>query len=593
MEKAILIFFLNFRRIKAIDNELETTIDEQVNSSVQLDPTIFVEGYNEPQYMEIAKDHFRKYVASMEHQLLQRFGVDTEVELFSNSYSAIRKRISDKEMDDMSFFNTQRVIEETLEQIYSSHRRMFFEAFGQKFEDLTETKFENETREVSDKRHVLRDQCRNPPEELKKLAVAYYYTAYDAGHQRFLSFAWLCADVIARVRLDYITELRRQNPNQEIYYYSFDPVSDRLSTHIDDYLNSKSSRRGALARFLEANIKKYRTKEATKLIFKYCEVYDGLMDLMTFTVKWAEKNGILVGTGERKERDLMDVEQVGVPVFNSIHMCLMIILFGQGKLDTINTPRSFEEPEDLEGMDPVDLRKQHGGLGQRFLGLMRFMASRDFLMLKELSFLDFGYVSGFYNNEWFYAQKAAEKTYYKICLTNDYSAIPYDKDKQKVTDIVEKVDIEGRVASDGISFLVELLKGTANQVMNKKNVRALEDHSGCESIFWRQDFANSDDCLTDRIYVTAVGTVTAVNRLRRYLTPKGYLNSRMSDLSMGKSFASQVMNKIYQLTRKEEKVELIEEKVEEDTPVRAAPRIKAYTDENGHIVVTKPGTSKD
>lgn len=106
---------------------LESTLEEEMNSAPKLD-----ELFNYPvsrKHASKAAEHFAKYTSTMEHKLLQRFGVSSEVELFSNTYSAIRKRISDKEMDDMSFFNTQRLIEEDLQQIYATHRRMFFEAF--------------------------------------------------------------------------------------------------------------------------------------------------------------------------------------------------------------------------------------------------------------------------------------------------------------------------------------------------------------------------------------------------------------------------------------------------------------------------------
>lgn len=43
--------------------------------------------------------------------ILERFGIDSEAEIFSGCYSVIRKQFGDKEDDDMSFYNTKRVLE--------------------------------------------------------------------------------------------------------------------------------------------------------------------------------------------------------------------------------------------------------------------------------------------------------------------------------------------------------------------------------------------------------------------------------------------------------------------------------------------------
>ncbi|CAD5218315.1 unnamed protein product [Bursaphelenchus okinawaensis] len=508
-----------FRRIKAIDSELETSIDEQVNTPVHRDPLIHIDGYDDPLYMKMAADHFRKYIAAMEHQLLQRFGVETEVELFSNSYAAIRKRISEKEMDDMSFFNTQRVIEETLEQIYSNHRRMFFESFGEKFENLTENRYENENRDSKDKRHILRDRCSNASDDLKKLAVAYYATAYDAGHQKYLSFAWLCADVLYRVRLNVISEKRRADPTAQINYYSFDPVSDRLSEHIDVFVNADEIRQVELRNRLEKDKTRSRLKPAILTIEKYCEVYDGLYDWMAFSVKWADKNGILVKTGAPIEKDIMDEDKQDTPVFNYTHICLLIILFGQGKLDLNNTPRFLEEPADLETQE----KNQPP------------------------------------STKWRPGQKVPDPDeIYGFSRLSDAK--------------INNINVEGRVALDGSTFFIELLKNETYKTMTKHNVRALAIHSGCENIFWRQDLTISDDCNADRIIITAVGTVTAVNKLRRYLTPKGYLNSILSDQELTVSLASQVVNKIHRLTRTKEQLDEIKCKVREEPEPLRAPR---------------------
>jgi hypothetical protein len=101
------------------------------------------------------------------------------VEIFSNSYSVMRKRISDKEEDYFSFFNTQRIIEEEIESIYSTHRRRILEKiYGDKFMDFMDWPYKTSKNNEREARIILRSVVRDPSNALKRLALAYYNMAY-------------------------------------------------------------------------------------------------------------------------------------------------------------------------------------------------------------------------------------------------------------------------------------------------------------------------------------------------------------------------------------------------------------------------------
>jgi hypothetical protein len=103
----------------------------------------------------------------------------------------MRKRISEKEEDDFSFFNTQRIIEEEIENIYSTHRRRLFETHGTDFGDQVEWPYKTSRNNERESRIVLRSVVHEPSDKLKRLAVAYYRVAYsEFFHINLLSISF-------------------------------------------------------------------------------------------------------------------------------------------------------------------------------------------------------------------------------------------------------------------------------------------------------------------------------------------------------------------------------------------------------------------
>lgn len=58
---------------------------------------------------------------------MDSYGIKTEGELFSGHYTSLRNRISDKDNDDMSFYNTSNAIETRLFGVFGKFRKQFFE----------------------------------------------------------------------------------------------------------------------------------------------------------------------------------------------------------------------------------------------------------------------------------------------------------------------------------------------------------------------------------------------------------------------------------------------------------------------------------
>lgn len=107
------------------------------------------------------------------------YGIKTEGELFSGYYTSLRNRISDKDNDDMSFYNTSNAIEQKLFGVFGKFRRQFYETSlsgrPHRFEDVTTLEH---YRLKGGIKETFRRVCIDPSDEYQQLACAYYKTAY-------------------------------------------------------------------------------------------------------------------------------------------------------------------------------------------------------------------------------------------------------------------------------------------------------------------------------------------------------------------------------------------------------------------------------
>lgn len=110
---------------------------------------------------------------------MEKYGIQTEGELFSGHYLSLRNRISDKDNDDMSFYNTSNLIEQNLFEIFAKFRKQFFEISlsGKQYNFMDMTLIES-TKNTGFK-EIFRRICVSPSDEHKLLACAYYQIAYS------------------------------------------------------------------------------------------------------------------------------------------------------------------------------------------------------------------------------------------------------------------------------------------------------------------------------------------------------------------------------------------------------------------------------
>ncbi|KAI6178966.1 RNA-directed RNA polymerase [Aphelenchoides besseyi] len=557
-----------FRRIKDIDAVLESSIEEQLNQQPEMDELIEVDGVTEI-HKKIAIANFEKYQATMEN-MLNRFGISTEVEVFSNSYAAIRKQISDKEEDDMSFFNTRRLIEEELENICALHRRLFFESFeptGQRWKDLLEKTQRKSKKNERENRLVLLGRIRDPPQELQRLAVAYYKVAYSQPNQKFLSFAWLTADVLAKVRLNRLHALTSQN--LPVPRFSFDPLSDHITKHINGFIQhistAKSDKLAKFRQHLETGrlLDEERAKMAQKKIVMFMNRHVGLDKLLYFCWRWGVKREVVKDYRHREtERPFQFVHEDKPPVsYDIIQLLLTFIQFGLNDFIGAETlDRAFLD----EGEGVVNLEEQHGGLGKKFLQFMEFMSTLRFANLRRQTFIKFGYASAFNNSEWVVLHQAAEKTYYQLCYNNSFAVLPHFKN-QLPENQIQNTEVANPTQINGESFAFELPLASHNIISDQTRLNMLAYVTGCYDLSFRSLNSRHNE-MTARIVATVAGTFDAVNSLRRMLMPWGYINVNLSAKLLDKALSSQVLHNVMHLERNYKKQRSIEHETKYQQP---------------------------
>uniref|UniRef100_A0A158QQJ9 RNA-dependent RNA polymerase n=1 Tax=Haemonchus placei TaxID=6290 RepID=A0A158QQJ9_HAEPC len=183
------------REIKAIEDVLKISEDIDEQEEVEMDRFLFLNGWMN--YEEIAEAQLSKYKGGL-RAIMENYGIKTEGEIFSGCICEMRNRISDRDQDDMTFYNTNEVIEKKVTNFFKEFRADFFQEFGG---------WEKCTKKV-DKRFAVEDNIfhrlvHHPSVGMQQKAVAYYRVCYETAQrtrERILSFAWLAYDVLAVVR---------------------------------------------------------------------------------------------------------------------------------------------------------------------------------------------------------------------------------------------------------------------------------------------------------------------------------------------------------------------------------------------------------
>ncbi|VDK18533.1 unnamed protein product [Anisakis simplex] len=161
-----------YRRIRLVDDVLTLTSALEDVTVLELDPMLIFPGWEG--YTTIAQLQLDSYNAHI-RALLDNYGIQDEGQLISGCISVIRNRISDRDVDDMSFYNTNHVIEKKVASVFRMFRNVFFEEFGG-YERCTRV---DKERSMGGNNDEDRRICLNPTEGMKQKASAYYITCYS------------------------------------------------------------------------------------------------------------------------------------------------------------------------------------------------------------------------------------------------------------------------------------------------------------------------------------------------------------------------------------------------------------------------------
>ncbi|KAI1722608.1 RNA-dependent RNA polymerase [Ditylenchus destructor] len=402
-------------------------------------------------YMTEAAEHYATYGLAIQ-RLMENHGLN-EGELFSGTFSTLRNKLSDRENDDMSFFNTTRM-----------------KFFGGKDRVLEFTKDPPFYNPYMDNNDILSSVCDrvcfdDVPEELKLRASAYYLLCYDTD-RKLLSFPWIVWDVLKLIN----RELRMAYEDIPLLHNRSDPLGASVSDHITEYIKKQSDdgknqseddenqseddekqseddedqseddekqseddedqseddekqseddeKQNEFQMFLET----YACKGT--IIGKYVEQHSGLDELMFFCVEWANKFGAFSNN-----------------CFEKKHLCLLLILHGLNHF-THNPQQSFGtaywlnriDEENTSSVDnseqptqhPTQLQDRIGGLGRIFISFLQFLASNEFKKVDTLDFSVCGLEedSFFCRGEWAPLHNAAERTYHHLVFTGRKDILP-------------------------------------------------------------------------------------------------------------------------------------------------------------------------
>uniref|UniRef100_A0A0K0DQT4 RNA-dependent RNA polymerase n=1 Tax=Angiostrongylus cantonensis TaxID=6313 RepID=A0A0K0DQT4_ANGCA len=184
-----------YREFKAIEDVLKISEDIDEQDEIECDKYLIVDGWST--YREKAETELAKYNGRL-RVLMENYGIKTEGEIFSGCISEMRNRISDRDQDDMSLYNTTEVIERKVTSLFREFREEFFKEFGGW--DFCTQKID---KKFAVGENVFHRAAHRPTLKMQQKAVACYRTCYERAQQtreRMLSFAWIAYDILAVVR---------------------------------------------------------------------------------------------------------------------------------------------------------------------------------------------------------------------------------------------------------------------------------------------------------------------------------------------------------------------------------------------------------
>ncbi|KAK0409130.1 hypothetical protein QR680_004357 [Steinernema hermaphroditum] len=487
---------------QTLDEILRKSMGKALDQPVELDPDLIHPAY-EP-YRDLARQHFSNYSAQI-RTAMEKYGIEDEAQLFSGSIVEIRRRVGDVTIDGDLFgsFNVFANIERLVTGIFLSFRSAFFDRFHVVGEDIN--KF----------------VCERPSEEMKKLASAYYVTAYETAKEnhteRFLSFAWIVWDVLAAIKK--AAFFRKSVKEQSDL--SLAPFATRISQHMAEYCSANEE---DLADFTKV------VARSNVVLEHMCYRYVGLNSILFFLCVWAEENDVFHSAteGDVYEQDAENEDFPSASPLRFDSFCLLVVLFGMRKFHCPYVDyRNLWFDNDLSECSRVDLKDLHarfGGVGSLILAFLQFLSSREFASLKAVDFGQLGYRSCVDVEDLKLLHTTASKTYNEMIFSNSCDPLPQTSRQQ--TSIKERqyemdpFTIELPRPREGEFFTEAETERFQKKIIKETRVSHLRLRQLKETQRNR-----TGKCV--RIMISAIGSLESLDNLKNLLT--GEVPSRSAD----------------------------------------------------------------
>ncbi|CAI5438582.1 unnamed protein product [Caenorhabditis angaria] len=453
-----------FRELKSLDDVLNLS-DGLDLDTIELDPMIEIYGWKK--YESVARIEMEKYNWQLK-SIMNNYGIKTEAEVFSGSILNMRTRISDKEQDDMSFYNTENVIETQMSTLFRTFREDFFREFANNPEapEAFMTVTEPENWKWGRIENVLRRVCLAPSTEMKQKAVAYYKVCYqtciDSSDKKMLSFGWIAYDVLNAVRTAEIVS----NDDVELKPVGSNPLYSMIEKNRNEFLLSNPS-----------------VVIPTSAADKYLS--HDLREVLLVLVNWAIGNKVFEQSRENSGR------KFGLKEFPLIFVQFVMQFVIHGKT-IIDENYNIENENDEEIITETEKN-------QLTLGFFQFLSSRKFRRQKYLSFYSVGVKSVYMRGEWLTLHKAAQKTYYKMLINlkmEDFPASASDRNSMNLS--TKEIN----------PFYIELPSKEDRLIIEKM----LLNKSKCVEVHMRRISENLENT---RYLISARGTPTSIQTLRQ------------------------------------------------------------------------------
>ncbi|PAV56399.1 hypothetical protein WR25_15503 isoform A [Diploscapter pachys] len=409
-----------FRELKAIDDVMKVNEEMEERIEVVMDAQIDWPGWEE--FLETAQTQLARYNSQL-RAIMENYGIKNESELFSGCVVEVRNRISDRDQDDMSYFNTNQVIETKMHNLYKAFRENFFEEFGRNGWKQFTTKID---KTYADEENVFHRLCKHPSEEMVRKAVACYKVCYSEAmrstESKKLSFAWLAFEILAEVK-------KRKSMTVQTHHMTRNPIFDILDKHRAEYIEEN---RGEFTNFLHTRLTRTMStskqrEQAFTIIRSYMNTYLGLDEVLFILLEWADRCLLFKKSSFREQ-----------------HLCLLLILFITNHFLTRDAAKvNLESDIYIEVLRnpsalPQPARLPSGRAARITLSFFEFLASRRFRRLSSLSFVSLGFMSVFNRGQWLPVHQSALKTYYNILFNLRFEELPLPTDPEIVTSAIAR-----------------------------------------------------------------------------------------------------------------------------------------------------------